>query len=183
MRSFGKALAVGPIRLLSVLFSTLVVLSLVPHISGQTFTSSITGSVLDPTGAAVPGVRLELKNMATNDVRNSTSSGDGTYQFNNLIPGLYQITAVASGFKTFVQQNLDLRAQTATTVNVRLEIGGTTEKVEVTAGSTLVACRSEFVSMLSPDVEHRSTSSGTGVRSWNTPGCNASTYARDRVRK
>ena len=47
----------------------------------------------------------------------------------------------------------------------------------------LVACRSEFVSMLSGGGEHPSTSSETGVRSWSMPGCSASTCGRDRVRR
>ncbi len=78
----------------------------------QSFTSSITGTVTDPTGAAVQGVALELKDMATDDVRNATSGSNGSYQFTNLSPGTYQITATAAGFKSFVQQNLILQANT-----------------------------------------------------------------------
>ena len=105
---------------------------------GQAFTSSITGTVTDPTAAAVPSARIELRNMATNDVRNATSQADGTYQFNNLSPGTYEIVVAASGFKSYTQQNLELRAQIASTVNITLEVGGTTERVQVTAAATLV---------------------------------------------
>ncbi len=104
----------------------------------QTFTSSITGIVSDASGAAVVGAKLSLKNMATNDVREDVSRSDGSYQFNNLAPATYEITVAAPGFKTFEQQNLALQANTNSSVNVTMEIGGTSEKVQVTASATLV---------------------------------------------
>jgi len=104
----------------------------------QNFTSSITGIVTDPTSAAVAGAKVELKNMATNDVRDATSGNDGSYQFNNLIPGTYEVDVTASGFKTFSRLNLILTANTNASVNVPLQIGGTEQKVEVTASSVLL---------------------------------------------
>ena len=104
----------------------------------QTFTSSITGIVTDPTGATVSGAQVELKNMGTNDVRNFTSSENGAYQFTNVQPGTYQITASAKGFKTFVQSNLVLQANVNTAVNIALEVGSTQQQVEVTASAVLV---------------------------------------------
>jgi len=104
----------------------------------QTFTSSITGLVTDPSGAAIVGAKVELKNMATNDVHDDTSRENGLYQVNNLNPGTYQITVTAPGFKMHVQQNLSLEAQTAATVNVTLEVGGMEQKVEVSEAATLV---------------------------------------------
>lgn len=104
----------------------------------QTFTSSITGTVTDPSGAAVPHVKVELKNMATDDVREATSQSDGTYQFNNLPPATYQITVTAPGFKTYIKQNLILSAQVNANVEIPLEVGGTEQKVEVTASAVLL---------------------------------------------
>lgn len=106
--------------------------------AAQTFSSSIAGTVTDPTGAVVTGATVELKNTSTNDVRKSTTQDDGSYQFSNLIPGNYQITVSAPGFKTLVRDNLVLQAQTAATVNLTLEIGGTEQKVEVSASAVLV---------------------------------------------
>lgn len=107
----------------------------------QTFTSSITGLVTDPSGAAVIGAKIELKNMATNDTHDAVSNENGSYQFNNLNPGTYQITVTAPGFKSYVLQNLVLQAQIAATVNVALEVGGTEQKVEVSETATLVDTR------------------------------------------
>jgi hypothetical protein len=88
--------------------------------SGQSFTSSITGTVTDPTAATVQGANVELRDMATDNVRQTTSDTNGSYQFSNLSPGTYQITATAAGFKTFVQQNLILQANVGTCVNKSL---------------------------------------------------------------
>jgi len=104
----------------------------------QSFTSSIAGTVTDPTGATVQGVTIELRDMATDDVRHATSDSNGSYQFSNLSPGTYQITATAAGFKSFVQQNLILQANTGSRVNISLELGNTQQKVEVTGSAVLL---------------------------------------------
>ena len=104
----------------------------------QTFTSSITGSVTDPSGAAVVNAKVELRNMAINDVREFTTQNDGNYQFNNLQPGTYQMSVTAPGFKTYIKSNLILSAQLSARVNIPLELGGTEQRVEVSDSTVLV---------------------------------------------
>lgn len=104
----------------------------------QTFTSSITGAITDPSGAAVLNAKVEVRNMATNDVREFTSQADGSYQVTNLQPGTYQLTVTAPGFKTYVKSNLILSAQIGATVNIPLQVGDTQQKVEVTGSAVLV---------------------------------------------
>src|SRR4051794_16925888 len=77
---------------------------------GQTFSASIAGTISDPGGGLVNGAQVHLKNIDTNDTRDTVSSGEGTYKFDNLLPGRYQITAEARGFKTHVQNDMILRA-------------------------------------------------------------------------
>ena len=112
--------------------------NLCPVLSGQSFTSSITGLVTDPSGGAVVAAQVELMNMGTNGIQNFTTTNDGSYQFNNLGPGTYQITVTAPGFKKYVKSNLILSAQVSATVNIPLEVGGTEQKVEVTGSAVLV---------------------------------------------
>ncbi|MBV9677628.1 MAG: TonB-dependent receptor [Acidobacteriaceae bacterium] len=112
--------------------------NLYPVLSGQSFTSSITGLVTDPSGGAVVAAQVELMNMGTNGIQNFTTTNDGSYQFNNLGPGTYQITVTAPGFKKYVKSNLILSAQVSATVNIPLEVGGTEQKVEVTGSAVLV---------------------------------------------
>jgi Carboxypeptidase regulatory-like domain/TonB dependent receptor len=104
----------------------------------QTFSASITGIVTDPSGSVVQGAKVRLRNMNTNDTRESVSNSVGLYRFDNLLPATYEITAEASGFKSYAQSNMILPANTAATVNLPLSLGGTTEKVQVTAAAVLL---------------------------------------------
>src|SRR5438270_3265413 len=101
----------------------------------QTFSSSITGVITDPSGSVVQGAKVHLRNMGTNDVRDTTTTAAGSYKFDNLLPGTYEITADAAGFKKYVQSEMILRASTAATVNVPLAVGSTEQTVQVTAES------------------------------------------------
>src|SRR3954471_23792720 len=104
----------------------------------QTFSSSIAGVVTDPSGSVVPGAKVHLRNMGTNDVRDTTTTPAGTYKFDNLLPGTYEIRAEAAGFKTYVESNMILRASTAATVNVPFTVGGAEQSVQVTSEAVLL---------------------------------------------
>ena len=67
----------------------------------QTFSATIAGTVTDPSGAVVAGAKLQLQNLAMQDTRLATSGSNGEYIFTNLLPGTYQISATATGFKDF----------------------------------------------------------------------------------
>src|SRR5579884_2011809 len=105
---------------------------------GQTFSSSIAGTVTDPSGSVVAGARVHLRNMGTNDVRDVTTTPAGSYKFDNLLPGTYEISAEAQGFKRYVQTNMILRASTAAPVNLPLPIGASEQSVQVTGEAVLL---------------------------------------------
>ncbi len=126
---------ISPLRALFALF---LFIGYGPFALTQSFTSSIAGNVTDPSGAAVTGAQIELKNTGTDDVHSVTTESQGSYQFNNLPPGTYQISVTSPGFKTYVQSNLILQAQIATAVNVALQLGNTQQKVEVQGSTVLV---------------------------------------------
>ncbi len=123
---------------LGALFALALAMNFGPFALGQSFTSSITGTVTDPSGAAVNAAQVHLTNMGTNDVREVATQSAGTYQFNNLGPGTYQVSVTASGFKTYVKSNLILEAQIATTINIPLEVGSTQQTVDVQGSTVLV---------------------------------------------
>jgi hypothetical protein len=104
----------------------------------QTFSSSIAGVVTDPSGSVVQGAKVHLRNMGTDDVRDTTTTAAGTYKFDNLLPGTYEIRAEAAGFKTYVESNMILRASTAATVNVPFTVGGAEQSVQVTGEAVLL---------------------------------------------
>ena len=106
-----------------------------PRSYGQVFTATLTGVVTDPSSGAIPKASVSLTNTATNEQRSTTAGADGRYEFPQLLPGTYALTAEAPGFKKFIQQGIALRANQTAEVNVRLDVGATSESVEVTASA------------------------------------------------
>src|SRR5215467_12081627 len=79
---------------------SLVMLSILSlPILTQAQTASITGTVTEPSGAVVPGATIAVRNTATNSTRTLESNGVGSYRVENLVPGVYEISAEKSGFK------------------------------------------------------------------------------------
>lgn len=105
---------------------------------GQGGTASLSGRVVDPTGAVVPGSRIDAQNVATNVSYKAESNDAGLYNLPNIPPGMYQISASAQGFKTLVRKNVELHVADITSVDFTLELGGETQSVTVEAGSQVV---------------------------------------------
>jgi hypothetical protein len=112
---------------------TAVALLWTPDLSGQAFTSSLTGVVTDPNGAVIPDTAISIKNLSTNEVRSTTTGPEGRYSFSQLLPGDYDVTAEMRGFRKFLQKSLTLRASQAGEFNIPLQIGDITQTVEVEA--------------------------------------------------
>jgi len=93
----------------------------------------ITGVVSDPSGAAVPRVKVTVRSVATGAVYEAVASDTGQYTQPNLPVGEYQVTFDAPGFKRLVRSGIHLSAAQVVRVDVKLEIGAVTEAVEVTA--------------------------------------------------
>jgi hypothetical protein len=94
--------------------------------------------VTDPSGATVPNAQATLTNAATGLERRAASNGGGEYEMLQLPPGPYRLTVEAPGFKKYEASNLQLQVNTPATVNVSLEIGGTSETVAVTEETPLL---------------------------------------------
>lgn len=95
---------------------------------------SIVGTVNDPTGAAVPGVRITVTNMETSAVvRNTVTNAEGNYAVPGLLASKYSVEAKAQGFKTVVQSDLALDARTTIRVDFTLQLGAVSQEVTVTA--------------------------------------------------
>ncbi|MBI4903106.1 MAG: TonB-dependent receptor [Acidobacteria bacterium] len=104
----------------------------------QQVTGTITGSVTDTSGAAVPGVQIRLMNPDTGLQRSATSDQDGNFRFLVLPPGVYAIDGAHTGFKAFRRHGIVVEADRSLAVPVRLEVGAVTEVVEVQSAATLL---------------------------------------------
>jgi hypothetical protein len=99
----------------------------------QRTTSTIFGSVTDPSLSVIPGASLTLTNTATEARYQATSDAQGAFTFAFLPPGPYRLEAAATGFKAFTQPGLTLRANEQFSLTVRLEIGAAADQVTVEA--------------------------------------------------
>ncbi len=104
----------------------------------QTGTSSIRGTVFDKSGAAVAGAKVTISNPAQAVTRETQTNGSGEYSLLSLPPGTYTLLVEKSGFRPFQQTNVELLVNVPVTSNVSLEIGTTSEKVEVSAEAASV---------------------------------------------
>jgi hypothetical protein len=101
----------------------------------QTGTSTIGGTVTDPSGGVVPGATVTLINTQTNAVRATKSTDSGAYTFDLITPARYRVEVEAKGFKKKVVDNVTALIGKPTEANVALEVGSAREVVEVTASS------------------------------------------------
>lgn len=108
-------------------------------LAAQTDKATIRGTVTDPSQAVVPGVNITLTEVGTGvEVRKATSDANGNFEMPDLIPGTYRLQADSSGFRSFVADDVLVVGGQVRRVNVRLEVGATTESVTVTAGAAVV---------------------------------------------
>lgn len=105
--------------------------------------SSIVGVVRDASGAAVPGVTVEVASPALIERQKVVvTEGDGTYRVVDLRPGKYTVTFTLPGFQTVRRENVELNTAFTATVDATLTVGGVEEQVTVTGGAPLIDTRS-----------------------------------------
>src|SRR5713226_588461 len=83
----------------------------------QQTTGNITGRVVDPQGAAVPGAAVTAKNAATGFRRTDTSDAEGVYRLTALPVGMYEVVAGLQGFTTVNKKDIEVNVSTTLTVD------------------------------------------------------------------
>ncbi len=99
----------------------------------QAVFGTIIGTVTDTTGAAIPNATVVVSDVAKGTSITVQSNGSGEFTAEHLIPDVYSVRVMATGFKTFEQSDLRLFADTASKVTASLQIGGSDQTVEVSA--------------------------------------------------
>lgn len=102
---------------------------------GQSGTSGVTGTVVDQTGAVVPGATVRLSNPATGFVRTTTTNDNGRFSFASVQPATYKVEVEAKGFKKLVNSNVQALVDLPTDLSLSLEPGDVSAVVDVTVGS------------------------------------------------
>lgn len=98
----------------------------------QVATAEVTGIVADNNAAVIPGATVKIENQGTHEARATVSGADDAYAVTLLQPDSYVVTITAPGFKSFVADGMVLVAGDRIRLDAALQVGTTSESVEVT---------------------------------------------------
>lgn len=143
----------------------------------QSFLGSLTGTILDSSGAAVPQAKVTATEIATGVHHDTVTNGSGNYSFPDLTPGTYALAVSAPGFKDAKSGGMVLTAQQAQRLDVRLELGSSSQTIEIAAQAPTINTENAEVTGLqshreleNAPVNYRSTISFFFLNSFNTQG-------------
>lgn len=102
-------------------------------------TGTITGTVMDPSGASIPEATVIAVSQATAIPTSTKTSSAGIYRIVNLTPGLYSVTVERQGFKTTTSKNVEVTVGAITRADVKMELGQKVEQITVEAGAPLIS--------------------------------------------
>jgi Carboxypeptidase regulatory-like domain/TonB-dependent Receptor Plug Domain len=104
----------------------------------QNYAGSVRGTVTDPSGAAVAGATVTLRDVGTNATTETTTTDTGGYSFGNVSVGVYEVTVKAGSFKEYLAKDVEVHVSTSTEVNAKLTMGSASEVVSVEASDIQV---------------------------------------------
>ncbi len=104
----------------------------------QSDRGTVTGTVVDPTGAAIANAPVQAKNSETGVVYEGATSSTGNYTISQLPAGPYAISMSAPGFKQYTREGLTVEVAQVLRVDITLQVGASTESITVTGAATLL---------------------------------------------
>src|ERR1700681_2982832 len=104
---------------------------LASRVGAQTSGATLSGTVTDQSGGAIPQAAISIKNVATGITRSNTTSAAGFYSAPNLLPGIYEVKAEAQGFTSKIQTGVNLTVGEQQVLNFTLQVGQMSQTVEV----------------------------------------------------
>jgi hypothetical protein len=128
--------------------------------------ANLNGTVTDPSGASIAAAKVVAVAADTGFQRQTTTASSGVYSITGLPTGTYKLTISASGFTTFESQGIELFVGQTRTVNAQLQVGATTQTVEVHAqAQALESSNAELASVIQPKQVQNIPLNG---RDWST---------------
>src|SRR5260370_25481934 len=116
------------------------------HVQAQVAGGTISGTVVDSSGRVIPNASISITNIATGISRAVTTNTDGVYTAPNLLPGTYDLTFTAAGFKTEVRSGIGLTVGGTLVIDLTLKVGATVETVQVQTEAPTVQLSSSDIS-------------------------------------
>jgi len=151
-----------------------------PGARAQAIYGSITGTIVDGSGAAVPGATVTLKDLSKDTLKTAQTDATGVYNFRQLIPDPYQVVVEAKGFAKESSTSINLSADSSARMDFQLKIGASTQTIEVTAEApTLTVDRAEVATVLDTVTVEQTPNLIRNVTSLVllAPGTTASTFS------
>ena len=144
-------------------------------------TAGVLGTVVDPSGAAIPHATVTLKNPDTGLTRHAETDASGNYEFLSVPVGEnYSIQAESLGFRTIVQSDIKLLVNQKYRADFKLVVGAVNERIEVSTSSAQVDTSS---TQLGDVIESKKiATAGQPSRDSNEPGC-VNMYTPPSVRR
>lgn len=127
--------------LCGVCLSTMISTGAGAQVTGAT----VSGTLADPSGAAIPTAQLVITNVATGIKTTANTNASGFYRAPNLPPGTYSMTITSPGFTTEERSGIILEVGAELVQNITLKVGQATERVEVTAATPGVELASSTI--------------------------------------
>lgn len=115
-----------------------VLVAAMPLLWSQIGTSTITGRVVDVSGASVPNVNVGIVQKGTNFTFTTTTNSEGIYRVPSLQPGEYRATFEAGGFKRVVQEDIVLRTSDTLAIDITMQVGAVSDSIEVSSATQLL---------------------------------------------
>jgi hypothetical protein len=126
----------------------LICLSIPTHLAAQGNTATISGTVTDPSGAAVPDVALEVRSLDTGARQSAASDGQGRFRVPQLSLGTYEVQASKTGFETMLRRGITLNIGSEIVIDFSLQIGQAQQTIAVDGLSSQVETSSAALSNL-----------------------------------
>lgn len=121
---------------LCLLFVLAFSISIVPSAHAQS--ASVSGQVIDASGAVVPNVQITLTNTATNTSLRSKTNNVGIYNFPFVKPGKYSLRGEHTGFESYIENNITVSTAQALEVDFRVKVGGGSQAITVSGSGAQI---------------------------------------------
>ena len=141
MKKFQREFLINRIFTILMTASLVITFSLIcgmPRALAQSTVANLSGTVVDPAGAVVPGAAVTIVDPATNLTRETVTNDAGIYTFPSLAPGSYMVTARSSGFAAAEIKDVVLNVNDRRSLQIQLTVGDVGATVQVTAEPSLV---------------------------------------------
>lgn len=114
----------------------------------QTGSSSLTGTIADQTGAAIPAVQLRIVNEESGARVETLTNNEGQYRVTSLLPGAYRLEVTKTGFDNLVRRGIIVTTGQTVALDIALTVGATTDTVTVQEAGPLTETQSQSVGQL-----------------------------------